>query len=151
MPTIADLRITSTQFTHGGRLDDRNAYDRDNVPPPLTVTGAPEGTVELAVICHDADAPLPGGWTHWVLYGIPASGGELGAEADKQYRPGPNSWGDLHYNGPRPPDGHGTHFYYFFVYALSRPVDGAPDRVEFLERYADAILEQNRIVGLYER
>jgi hypothetical protein len=29
-------------------------------------------------------------------------------------------------------------------------VDGTPTREEFLERYKDNILEQNRVVGLYQ-
>ena len=52
MPTIADLTITSSQFGPDGRLEDRNAYDRDNVPPPLAVSGAP------AVLLP------PRGWKH---------------------------------------------------------------------------------------
>jgi Raf kinase inhibitor-like YbhB/YbcL family protein len=151
MPKIADLSLTSTDFDHGGRLADRNASDRDNLPPRLAVGGAPAGTVELALICHDPDAPLPGGWTHWTLYGIPGDGGDLGEDPDGRFRPGPNSWGDHRYGGPRPPAGHGAHHYYFWVYALSRPVDGTPTRDEFLAGYADAILEQNRLVGVYER
>ncbi|MGY1806962.1 YbhB/YbcL family Raf kinase inhibitor-like protein [Blastococcus sp. SYSU D00669] len=151
MPTIADLAISSPQFGPAGRLEDRNAYDKENELPPLTVSGAPEGTVELAVVCHDPDAPLPNGYTHWTLYGIPATGGDLGSDADERYRPGPNGWGEHRWGGPRPPAGHGVHHYYFWVYALSRPVEGTPSREEFLRDYADAILEQNRLVGTYER
>jgi Raf kinase inhibitor-like YbhB/YbcL family protein len=151
MPTIADLSITSSQFEPQGRLEDRNAYDRDNVPPPLAVRGAPAGAVELAIVCHDPDAPLPDGYTHWTLYGIPTDAGELGPDPDARFRPGPNGWGEHRYGGPRPPAGHGVHHYYFWVYALSRPVQGTPNRAEFLRDYADAILEQNRIVGTYER
>lgn len=53
--------------------------------------------------------------------------------------------------GPQSPVGHGDHRYYFWVYALSRPVDGTPSREEFLDAYADAILEQNRVVGTFAR
>ena len=30
----------------------------------------PEGTQSFAVVCHDPDAPLVDGLTHWVAYGI---------------------------------------------------------------------------------
>ena len=45
----------------------------------------------------------------------------------------------------------GEHHYYFWVFALSRPVEGTPSREEFLDQYADAIIEQARTVGLFSR
>jgi Raf kinase inhibitor-like YbhB/YbcL family protein len=148
---IKDLRVTSPDIGPDGRLDDRHAKDRDNAPPGLTISGTPGGTVELAVICHDPDAPMPAGFTHWALYGIPADTTEIGPDGDERFRPGPNDFGADGYGGPRPPAGHGPHHYYFWVYALDRAVDGAPSRQRFLDAYGDAIIEQNRIVGVYER
>ncbi|MFA9446984.1 YbhB/YbcL family Raf kinase inhibitor-like protein [Egicoccus sp. AB-alg6-2] len=147
---IQDLAISSPEFDHLGRLADRHANDGGNEQPALRIDGVPEGTVELAVICHDPDAPLPDGFTHWVLYGIPADTGELAPGADDRFRPGTNDFGAPGYGGPQPPAGHGPHHYYFWVYALSRRVDGAPSRREFLDAYGDAIIEQNRVVGVYE-
>ena len=66
------------------------------------------------------------------------------------YRPGPNSAGTIGYVGPKPPGGHGVHHYYFWVYALDTAVEGTPGALEFLQTYGDNIIEQNRIVGLYE-
>ena len=148
---IKDLRITSPDFRNGGRLADQYTMDLGNVAPPLKIQGVPKEAVELALICHDPDAPLPHGYTHWVLYGIPPSTTELGSDADKRFRPGPNSNGNAHYDGPAPPPGHGAHHYYFWLYALSKAVTGAPTRAEFLEKYADSIVEQNRIVGVFDR
>jgi Raf kinase inhibitor-like YbhB/YbcL family protein len=148
---IKDLRVTSPAFTPGGRLDDKYVMDKGNVAPPLTLHGVPKEAVELAVICHDPDAPLPQGYTHWVLYGIPPNVTELGSDADTLYRPGPNSNGNMRYDGPAPPPGHGLHHYYFWVYALDKAVGGTPTRAEFLEQYADHIIEQNRIIGVYQR
>jgi Raf kinase inhibitor-like YbhB/YbcL family protein len=148
---IKDLRITSSAFASGGRLDDQYAMEKGNVAPPLTIHGIPKEAVELAVICHDPDAPLPDGYTHWVLYGIPPDVKELGSDADSRFRPGPNSNGNLRYDGPQPPAGHGPHHYYFWVYALDRPVVGTPTRAEFLQQYAGSIVEQNRLIGVYQR
>lgn len=148
---IQDLAISSPDFDDGGRLDDKHAHHLDNVAPRLTISGVPNGTAELAIICHDPDAPLPDGFTHWTLYGIPPATTELGPDADATYRPGPNDFGESGYGGPEPPPGHGDHRYYFWVYALSRAVDDAPSRRDFLDRYADAIVEQNRTVGVYSR
>ena len=63
---------------------------------------------------------------------------------------GPNGAGDHQYYGPQPPAGHGEHHYYFWVYALDTNVEGTPTREAFLDTYAGNIIEQNRIVGLYE-
>ncbi|AYY14266.1 YbhB/YbcL family Raf kinase inhibitor-like protein [Actinobacteria bacterium YIM 96077] len=148
---IKDLKITSPDIGADGQLADRHANDRDNTPPVLHISGVPQGTAELAIICHDPDAPLPWGFTHWTLYGIPAETAEIGADADTRFRPGPNNFGRTGYGGPQPPAGHGPHRYYFWVYALHRAVEGEPSMREFLEKYADAIIEQNRVVGVYER
>jgi Raf kinase inhibitor-like YbhB/YbcL family protein len=146
---IADLAISSPDAEALERLADRHAYDKGNEAPRLTISGVPEGTAELAIVVHDPDAPLPHGWTHWTLYGIPADTTELGVDADERFRPGPNDFGETGYGGPLPPPGHGDHHYYFWVYALSRAVDGEPSRGEFLDRYGDAIVEQNRMVVTY--
>lgn len=148
---IKDLQISSPDFDRLGRLKDHHSHDRGNTAPVLRIEGVPEGTVELAVICHDPDAPLPRGFTHLTLYGLPPTTTEIGPDSHTQFRAGPNDFGETGYGGPQPPNGHGPHHYYFWVYALSRPVEGTPTRVEFLEAYADAIIEQNRVVGVYER
>jgi Raf kinase inhibitor-like YbhB/YbcL family protein len=147
---IQDLKISSTDFEPGGRLEARHANDRDNLAPTLHIEGVPDGTTELALICHDPDAPLPDGFTHWTLYGIPAETTELGPDADERFRSGPNDFGAEGYGGPQPPPGHGLHHYYFWIYALSTTVEGTPSRREFLDRYGDDILEQNRVIGTYE-
>jgi len=147
---IQDLAVSSPEFAPLGRLEDRHANNKGNEQPALHFSGVPAEAVELAVICHDPDAPLPDGFTHWVLYGLPPSTVELPPNADDRFRPGPNDFGNAGYGGPQPPPGHGPHHYYFWVYALSRPVEGAPSRRDFLDDYRDAILEQNRVVGVYE-
>lgn len=146
---IKDLKITSQDFKPLEKLRDEHAGDKGNVLPKLNISGVPEGTVELAVICHDPDAPLAQGFTHWTVYGIPPQTTDL-SNAEKEFNVGPNGAGQRAYYGPQPPAGHGLHHYYFWVYALDTMVDGTPTREEFLSKYAGNIIEQNRIVGLYE-
>lgn len=148
---IKELAISSPDFEAGDRLDDRHANDKTNEAPRLTITGVPEGTTELAIICHDPDAPLPDGFTHWTLYGLPPDATSITPDADQRYRPGPNDFGATGYGGPQPPGGHGVHHYYFWVYALDAEVEGTPSRRAFIERYGGSVIEQNRVVGLYER
>ena len=40
----------------------------EDLSPPLTWSGLPEGTEELALFVDDPDAPRAEPWVHWVLY-----------------------------------------------------------------------------------
>lgn len=147
---IQDLSVSSPDIVAGAAIDGKFAGETGNETPRLVITGVPEDAVELAVIMHDPDAPLPNGFTHWTVYGIDPQTGELGGATDVG-RTGPNGAGDSAYFGMAPPPGHGTHHYYFWVYALNRKVEGEPGREDFLNDYADAIIEQNRLVGTFQR
>jgi Raf kinase inhibitor-like YbhB/YbcL family protein len=149
---IADLAVSSPDIADGGRFPDRFTLYADNDTPTIVIDGIPEGTVEVALICHDPDAPRARGFTHWVVYGIPPrSGVEVGPSTVTQFRVAENDRGEARWMGPRPPAGHGTHRYYFWAYALSRAVEDLPSRAEFLAEYAEDIIEQNRMVVTYDR
>lgn len=145
---IDKLTISSPDITDLGDIPERFSADGGNDAPRLEVTGVPEGTRELVVIAHDPDAPLPDGFTHWVLYGLPPVDQAVDTAAATS---GPNGAGKTGWYGPQPPAGHGRHHYYFWVYALDREVTGTPSREEFLRDYADAVIEQNRFVGHFQR
>lgn len=147
---IDKLAIISPDLTALAPIPAKFTADGGNEMPRLAFSGAPEGTVELALVCHDPDAPLPNGFTHWTVYGIPADAAALDLDADG-VRVGPNGAGQSAWYGPQPPFGHGLHHYYFWVYALGRAVQGAPTREEFLASYGDDILEQARLVGTFQR
>ena len=147
---VQDLTIESSDFAPGGAMDPRFCADGGSTLPRLRISGVPHNAVELALICHDPDAPLPQGFTHLTLYGIPPETTEIGPDTVGGFREGPNDAGSTGYSGPQPPAGHGVHHYYFWVYALDTAVDGTPAREEFLERYADHIVEQNRVIGTFE-
>jgi len=145
------MKLTSPAFATGTRIPDSYTKFGADDQPELVISGVPESAVELAVICHDPDAPMPSGFTHWTLYGIPADMRQIPKNGEHQFRPGPNDFGDVGWGGPQPPDAHGPHHYFFWLYALDKAVDGAPDRDGFLRDYAPHVLEQSRIVGVYER
>ncbi len=149
---IADLAVTSPDLVDGERMPDAFTAYHDDLMPTIVISGAPADSVELALVCHDPDAPLPRGFTHLAVYGIrPAPRVEIGPDTLAGLRVGPNGTGAARWMGPRPPAGHGRHAYYFWAYALARPVEGAPTRESFLETYADDIIEQNRLVVTYDR
>lgn len=147
---IDKLAVSSPDFANLTRIPENFSADGGNDVPAIEISGAPEGTVEFALILNDPDAPLPQGFTHWVVYGIPADATTLDLSA-KGVRQAPNGGGVAGYFGPQPPAGHGDHHYYFHLYALKTPVEGEPTREEFLSTYADSIIEQARTVGVFSR
>lgn len=150
---IQDLSITSSAFPAGGSIPTRHTGEGDDVSPGLTISGVPQGTQELAIICHDPDAPLVQGFTHWVCYGIPADVTEIDEGGGSKFTEGVNDFGNTGYNGPMPPEGHGPHHYFFWLYALDAELNASAglSRAELLDRISDHVIEQARIVGTYQR
>jgi Raf kinase inhibitor-like YbhB/YbcL family protein len=150
---LGDLTISSPAFGHGGAVPERHTTEGEDVSPALAWSSVPEGTRQLALVCHDPDAPLTHGFTHWVLYGIPADATGVPEGGGDAFVQGTNDFGKEAYGGPAPPPGHGTHHYFFHLYALDAEVDAPAGltRAALLDRIDDHIIEQARIVGTFER
>lgn len=149
---IQDLKIESAAFEHHSRIPDRHTTEGEDVSPELAWSGVPEGTRSFAVIVHDPDAPLVDGFTHWVAYNIPGDATGV-REGSDDVTHGKHSAGEHGYMGPAPPPGHGTHHYYFWVYALDDELELEPGltRRELIDRIEDNVIEQARVVGTYAR
>lgn len=147
---VADLRLRSSAFKHHERIPVRHTGDGEDLAPALEWSGVPDGTKAFAVVMLDPDAPLVDGFTHWVAYGIPGDRTRL-AEGGGGVTDGTNSCGEPKYIGPAPPPGHGSHHYYFWVYALDEDLELEPglDRRALLEQIEDHVIEQARLVGTY--
>jgi len=150
---IKELRIVSPAFTSLERIPKRYTSEGENISPPLEWSGLPPGTQQLALICHDPDAPLTRGFTHWVMYSIPPTISQLAEAVNSKFTEGMNSAEKLGYTGPTPPVGHGLHHYYFWLYALDKELDLKPglNREQLLDAVADCVIEQARLVGIDER
>lgn len=149
---IADLAISSSAFEPGGTIPDRHTGAAEDISPEISWSGVPEGTRQLALICHDPDAPLPHGWTHWVVCGIPADATGIPEGGGGAFSEGQNDFGNPGWNGPAPPPGHGLHHYYFWLYALDTEVDESGlSRAELLDRIGDHVIEQARVIGTCKR
>jgi Raf kinase inhibitor-like YbhB/YbcL family protein len=150
---IGELVISSPAFDDGGRIPTRHTQEAEDVSPELRWTGVPAGTRQLALIVHDPDAPLPQGWTHWTLYALPADTTGLAEGDTGGGLEGATTSGSGGYRGPMPPEGHGVHRYYFWLYALDTELDPEPGRTreELLAAMDGHVLEQARLVGTYER
>ena len=150
--SIGDLKLESPAFGHHGEIPVRHTGDGEDLAPEIRWSGLPDGTRELALICHDPDAPRPQGFTHWLVYGIPPDA-EGVPEGGGQFLEGRNDFGGEGYNGPMPPEGHGSHHYYFWLYALDTEIHARPGltRGELLDAIGDHVIEQARMVGTYRR
>ncbi|HUH08409.1 MAG TPA: YbhB/YbcL family Raf kinase inhibitor-like protein [Egibacteraceae bacterium] len=151
---MAGLRIWSPAFEHAGPIDTRHARDGDDISPPLEWSGVPDGALQLALVCHDPDAPTSvHGFTHWVVYGIPPSATGIPEGGGGQFVEGRNDYGEIGWGGPQPPVGHGHHHYYFWLYALDTELGDGPGltRAQLLDRIEKHAIDLNRVVGTYER
>jgi Raf kinase inhibitor-like YbhB/YbcL family protein len=151
---LGSLSIESTSFEAEGAIPVGFSADGGNRSPGLRWSSVPDGTVELALVMHDPDAPMTDGFTHWVVTGIDpgATGIEEGEPGTGSSVTGPNEVDDEAYMGPAPPPGHGPHHYFFHLFALDTSLGGQPlSRAEVLERIDGHIIEQARVVGTFQR
>jgi len=153
---ISDLTLSSRAFEEGGRIPKRHGGEGDDVSPALSWSNVPDDTRSFALFCHDPDAPLilPGsyGFVHWVLYNIPGKVREL-AEGTGEYTRGMNNFGNEAYGGPMPPEGHGTHRYFFWLCALDSDDELRPGLTlwELLSEIEPRVIGMSRLMGTYSR
>lgn len=142
--------LTSPAFMHGGTIPRAHTCDGDDAVPPLTWSGAPDGTRGFALVVDDPDAPR-GTFTHWLVYDIPAEVSDL--DSDDVGTSLASDFGRLGYGGPFPPRGHGTHHYHFTLYAVDvhpLPVTGR-HRADLERALATHAIATARLMGTYAR
>lgn len=126
------FRLTSPDVAEGAAIKAEQVFNGfgcsgQNVSPALQWTGAPAGAKSFALIVHDPDAPTGvGGFTHWIVYNIPATatGLDKGAGSAPGKLPAgaaqaTTSFGAAGWGGPCPPAGDKPHRYVFTLYALN--------------------------------
>jgi len=151
------FELVSSAFKQEGEIPSRFSCDGRNISPELSWNDAPSDTKSFALIMHDPDAPVSGGFTHWLIYNIPANVHHIPENAPNQDQlpgggmQGKNNSGRYGYTGPCPPSG--THRYFFRLYALDtilNPLDLA--NKENLERAMSGHeLDQVELMGKYKR
>ena len=115
------MKIESPAFANGDRIPEHYSRFGENVSPPLVFKDVPDAAKSLALIVDDPDAPR-GTFTHWVLFNLDPRMKELPEHARiARENQGRNSWDEVAYGGPRPPNG--EHRYFFRLYALDRKLD----------------------------
>jgi Raf kinase inhibitor-like YbhB/YbcL family protein len=149
--------LSSPSFSEGQVIPQKFTCDGPNknqdINPELRISNIPEGAKSLALILHDPDAPMAGGFTHWVLYNMPtttamiAEGDNIPPGADS----GLNSAGNDGYVGPCPPSG--THHYNFTLYAMPGQINfiKEPTGKEVETAIKSSALASTTLTGLYSK
>jgi len=158
---LPSLHLSSPAFADGARLPERFTADGEGASPPLVWGTPPTGTVRLALLVEDADAPAPQPLVHAVVWGLAADAGRLAegaivgdddGTADREV--GRNSYYREGWLPPDPPTGHGVHRYAFQLFALGPgagdPGD-TPGRAAVMEAMAGHVLGAGVLIGTYSR
>jgi Raf kinase inhibitor-like YbhB/YbcL family protein len=151
------MQLMSSDFSPGGAIPSRFTCQGDDVSPEFSWREAPPETKTFALIIHDPDAPRRGGFTHWVLYDIPADKGHLDPEVPNLgHVPGTgtqgrNDNGQIGYMGPCPPSG--VHHYFARLFALDKQLGLGPGAThdELTEAMEGHILARAEVMGTYQK
>ena len=164
MPDPARLKVSSQVVQEGKPIPMSAVYTGaggQNVSPDLSWEASPAGTKSLAVSCYDPDAPTTVGFSHWVLFNLPAdltslpAGAGASGKTPKGATLGFTDYGESTYGGMAPPPGDPPHRYHFTVYALDVPrLEGADERTTYAKfrfMIRGHVLAQGTVTGLFGR
>jgi Raf kinase inhibitor-like YbhB/YbcL family protein len=151
------LHLSSSAFEAESNIPREFTCEGRNISPELSWSGAPPATKSFALVMHDPDAPVSGGFMHWLIFNIPATTDHLAEHVPNQDAlpgggfQGKNDGGRYGYMGPCPPSG--THRYYFRLYALDLELDSAAGvSKDALEKAMEGhVLAQAELLGRYKR
>jgi Raf kinase inhibitor-like YbhB/YbcL family protein len=153
----SQLVLASPAFHDGEDIPKTYTCDGSSTSPPLEWSGQPAGTQGFALIVHDPDAPRSGGFTHWVLYDIPAGAARLNPGASPHgtlptgTRQGESDADTAAYTPPCPPSGGGAHRYVFTLYAVDANLglSGGKSEADLLKAIDGHVLAQTTLTGRF--
>ena len=161
---VAKIVVSSPVLKDGEPIPKDYTADGKNVSPPITWSGVPAATKELALICEDPVAPTPQPFVHWVVYKIPptAKGLPEGMPIDDTTKMPAELTGTIQglsgfrrpiWRGPAPPKPGVTHRYHFIVYALDAALEAPAglNKTQLLEAMKGHIIGQGQLVATYTR
>jgi len=148
------ITVTSPAFADGSTIPVKYTCTAASpVSPPLAWSQVPSGTAELTLLVEDPDAS-PGGFVHWVVYGIPPdTRGLAEGSLPSGARQGANGRNQDQWHGPCPPVGSAPHHYRFTLTAVSKPLGLAPGATaaQVKAAMAGSIVGQGLLAGRYGR
>lgn len=154
------LALVSSAFRQHGEIPSRYTCDGDDVSPPLSWSGVPQGAKSLVLIVDDPDAPDPKAprmtWVHWILYNLPPAAtvlpeGAAPAQLPRGALDGVNDWGRTGYGGPCPPVGRHRYFHKLYALAVALPDLHRPTKVKLEKAMQGHVLAQAELLGVYQR
>src|SRR4029450_12063457 len=85
------MNLNSAAFQQNDHIPSKYTCEGEDLSPPLTWEGVPNGAKSLVLIVDDPDAPDPKApkmvWVHWVVYNIPPDIKSLPENAGKARLP----------------------------------------------------------------
>ncbi len=118
------LVIHVNGFDNLSRIPSKYTCDGGDYSPEIIIDNIPNGTVSLAIILYDPDAPHRV-FYHWIIYDIHVNGSHL--VIPENMKPDTkigyqtiNDFNKRGYGGPCPPPGDKPHKYVFLVLALDK-------------------------------
>jgi Raf kinase inhibitor-like YbhB/YbcL family protein len=157
--------LTSPSFKDGERLATKFAGNNktnpncvgENVSPALSWANPPAGTKSFAIFMFDPEGRPPGGVSHWVAYGIPASvtgfaEGEV-SKASEKYVGGTSLMKLATYFGPCTPPGPIHHYTLTLMATDLDPKALAPglERADAQKALDGHVLQATGLIGTFSK
>lgn len=155
--STGELSLQVDALAPGSLLPPEYSCAGAGTSPPVNWTGIPGSTQSLVLVLYDPDAPVTGGFTHWVVYNIPPGSTGIpanvppGMELPGGGYQGVNSRETVGYVPLCPPNG-STHRYVFQLYALDTTITGTGvDRSSVSEAVTGHTIGETQVVMMYGR
>ena len=151
------MKLTSSDFQAGGVNPIQFTCEGDDISPELSWRDAPSETETFVLTLRDPDARKPGGFTHWVVYNIPASVGHIKRNVAKQLvisglgLQGKNDSGEVGYMGPCPPSGRHRYFAQLFALDTELKLKAGASHEEVRSAMEKHIVGKTELMVTYEK
>jgi Raf kinase inhibitor-like YbhB/YbcL family protein len=143
------MKITSQAFGDGTKIPDKFTKYGENRIPPIHFEAIPEKARSLALVVDDPDAP-DGTFTHWLLFNVDPKIKDIKEDCvPVMATQGRNDFGEVEYDGPKPPSG--EHRYFFKAFALDTvlPLSRGINRETFEREMNGHVLDSATLMGKY--
>jgi Raf kinase inhibitor-like YbhB/YbcL family protein len=147
-----NMKISSSSFQNNGEIPKKYTCDGEGINPPLVFSDIPSEAKSLVLIMDDPDAPMAGGFVHWVVFNMNPGTSEIGENVKPESGiEGTGSSGKNGYVPPCPPSG--THHYHFKLYALDSELNlnVSAKREDVEKAMEEHIIDRAEIIGLYQK
>ena len=143
------MKITSQAFTDGQKIPDKYTMYGENRIPPIHFEEVPAKARSLALVVEDPDATR-GTFNHWLLFNMDPKIKDIKEDCvPVMATQGKNDFGEVQYDGPKPPSG--EHRYFFKAFALDTvmPLSRGSTRETLDREMKGHILDSGELMGKY--